>query len=783
MSRRTLVLAVVAAVAASTVQLIGPAAPAAAEPLSVTIAGQPPERARLSRRLACRTAPSRTSRSMPTTTCGRAASPCRRANWEYKAALDGTWDENYGAGRGARRPQHRARRSPTGADVKFYLRPRDPLGHRQRDLGDRHGRPAASRASWGARATGIPGCLRSWLQDPDGDGIATVLHLDRSRPAPTRRRSRSTRRGTRTTAPAGVRDGAEHPVRRRRARRHGDVQLRPREPRARHHRDPGGAGGRRRARAGAGAPPVRRTTSSTSRIPTGSTTATTANNCGDYAGACVAERHAGDTCSRTATSRATRATTTVATSRASGASCRTSTTSASTPSGSVRSSRTRRSRTDTHRPVRPLGRLPRVLDPRLPQRRPAPRDQRGVRPPGRTRPTRAASRCSWTSSPTTPPTSSSSRATPATGTSATSRTGTSTDSRSTTPTTPTPASPTTRSRRWTRARSRTRRSCRPARRTRRTRPGSTTRLLYHNRGNTTFTGENSLYGDFFGLDDLWTERQEVVDGMIDIYKFWIDQFGVDGFRIDTTKHVNMEFWQKFGPDIVDDAQARGIPDFFAFGEVFDQQFGPQFMSEFSTRGKLQSTIDFGFQLAARDFASQERGHRQPDGLLRHGRLLHRHRQQRVRHADVPRQPRHGAHRLLPAAGGPARRERRRAARPIEAGARADVLRPRPAGHLLRRRAGLHRRRRRQGRPRGHVRQRRAVVRRQRPDRHRRDHVRRQLRPHHPLYQAIRGLAQAPTSATRRCGPARRSTATAPTVRASTRSPASTATSGSSTSSR
>jgi hypothetical protein len=38
--------------------------------------------------------------------------------------------------------------------------------------------------------------------------------------------------------------------------------------------------------------------------------------------------------------------------------------------------------------------------------------------------------------------------------------------------------------------------------------------------------------------------------------------------------------------------------------VFDQQFGPPFMSEFSTRGRLQSTIDFGFQLAARGFASQ-----------------------------------------------------------------------------------------------------------------------------------------------------------------------------------
>ncbi len=128
-------------------------------------------------------------------------------------------------------------------------------------------------------------------------------------------------------------------------------------------------------------------------------------------------------------------------------------------------------------------------------------------------------------------------------------------------------------------------------------------LVYHNRGDSSFTGENSLYGDFFGLDDLWTERKEVVDGMIDIYSYWIEEFGVDGFRIDTTKHVNMEFWQAFGPEIMAAAEGAGIDHFFAFGEVFDQQYGPSFLSEFSTTGQLQSTIDFAFQQAARDFAS------------------------------------------------------------------------------------------------------------------------------------------------------------------------------------
>jgi glycosidase len=129
--------------------------------------------------------------------------------------------------------------------------------------------------------------------------------------------------------------------------------------------------------------------------------------------------------------------------------------------------------------------------------------------------------------------------------------------------------------------------------------------MYHNRGDTSFTGENSLHGDFFGLDDLWTERREVVEGMVDIYSYWIDEFGVDGFRIDTTKHVNLEFWQVFGPAILAEARDRGIEDFFAFGEVFDQQFGSPFLSHFSTLGELQSTIDFGFQVAARDFAAQD----------------------------------------------------------------------------------------------------------------------------------------------------------------------------------
>jgi alpha-amylase len=43
-------------------------------------------------------------------------------------------------------------------------------------------------------------------------------------------------------------------------------------------------------------------------------------------------------------------------------------------------------------------------------------------------------------------------------------------------------------------------------------------IYYHNRGNSQFSGENSLYGDFFGLDDLFTTHPQVVSGLTDIYE-------------------------------------------------------------------------------------------------------------------------------------------------------------------------------------------------------------------------------------------------------------------------
>jgi alpha-amylase len=128
--------------------------------------------------------------------------------------------------------------------------------------------------------------------------------------------------------------------------------------------------------------------------------------------------------------------------------------------------------------------------------------------------------------------------------------------------------------------------------------------LYHNRGNTTFVDEDAYYGDFFGLDDLFTEHPTVVNGMIEVYKTWIRDLGIDGFRIDTMKHVNDEFWQKFGPEVLAYAKSQGKKEFFMFGEVFD--LSRPFTSTYTTRNRMQAVLDFPFQDAARKFASQSR---------------------------------------------------------------------------------------------------------------------------------------------------------------------------------
>jgi glycosidase len=83
---------------------------------------------------------------------------------------------------------------------------------------------------------------------------------------------------------------------------------------------------------------------------------------------------------------------------------------------------------------------------------------------------------------------------------------------------------------------------------------------YHNRGdvqdwNDKFWAQN---GDFFGLDDIKTENQEVIDGFAAVYSQWVNDYGVDGFRVDTAKHVDDAFLGKWWPKVVSATDRKSV---------------------------------------------------------------------------------------------------------------------------------------------------------------------------------------------------------------------------------
>ena len=122
---------------------------------------------------------------------------------------------------------------------------------------------------------------------------------------------------------------------------------------------------------------------------------------------------------------------------------------------------------------------------------------------------------------------------------------------------------------------------------------------YHNRGDSTFQGESIRYGDFYGLDDLFTEKPEVVRGVIQMYADWVRKYRLDGFRLDTARHLNDRFLRAFVPAMIQAGRKVGVRDFMLFGEVFD----PAATSTFVRRGLLPSVLDFSFQQSVVPYAA------------------------------------------------------------------------------------------------------------------------------------------------------------------------------------
>ena len=127
---------------------------------------------------------------------------------------------------------------------------------------------------------------------------------------------------------------------------------------------------------------------------------------------------------------------------------------------------------------------------------------------------------------------------------------------------------------------------------------------YHNVGDmNSCWGDGSCMqlGDFYGLDDIATEKPVVYNGWADVYGKWIKDYGISGFRVDTARHVDDNFFKNWSPQIDAAAKSVGIDDFTIFGEVWD--VNPINLMNYIRRNKIQTVLDFPFQRSAAEFAS------------------------------------------------------------------------------------------------------------------------------------------------------------------------------------
>lgn len=127
---------------------------------------------------------------------------------------------------------------------------------------------------------------------------------------------------------------------------------------------------------------------------------------------------------------------------------------------------------------------------------------------------------------------------------------------------------------------------------------------YHNVGDVGRcwgNGNCTKLGDFYGLDDLATEKPVVYKGWADVYGRWISKYGISAFRVDTARHVDDKFFKNWSPLIKTTAKKSGIKDFTIFGEVFD--YSTLNLMTYVRQNKIETVLDFPFQAKATEYAS------------------------------------------------------------------------------------------------------------------------------------------------------------------------------------
>ncbi len=102
-------------------------------------------------------------------------------------------------------------------------------------------------------------------------------------------------------------------------------------------------------------------------------------------------------------------------------------------------------------------------------------------------------------------------------------------------------------------------------------------------------GSDDVTSCVAGLPDFRTELPEVADFLLQAQIRWARELGVDGFRLDTVKHVSHEFWREHRRR----TRAELPPGFFLLGEVWGGD--AQVLDPYFAGDEMDAGFDFAFQ--------------------------------------------------------------------------------------------------------------------------------------------------------------------------------------------
>ncbi len=136
-------------------------------------------------------------------------------------------------------------------------------------------------------------------------------------------------------------------------------------------------------------------------------------------------------------------------------------------------------------------------------------------------------------------------------------------------------------------------------------PDWTTPLcLPDGRMNTELWDEQRLTTWFDTFLPTWNfENPQVIHALTDTAMYWVENYELDGFRHDATKHIREEFWRELTAKVKDYKRAHPERNIYQVGETYGN---PELISSYIGSGQLDAQFDFNLYDAAVDaFAKNE----------------------------------------------------------------------------------------------------------------------------------------------------------------------------------